>query len=195
MSVRIRRSVKQQSRNKFFFLHSTFLTTNSDLCIRLVEYATGSNWLQNNRLQNDYNDALGQLSVQPSSSHSENPQSSLLDCAVGQTYATHSSDSMSSAVAGSSLMPSCREIESGTKRITSMANVDNKDCEYLKLVAGFKRTLVLPDIFFSFDAPACYCLQCSSIDEWNTLEGMCQALIRLLWSIIPQNWKNNLLIN
>lgn len=32
-----------------------------------------------------------------------------------------------------------------------------KPCEYLKLVMGFKRTLMLPDVFFTSDAPQCFC--------------------------------------
>lgn len=33
----------------------------------------------------------------------------------------------------------------------------SKPCEYLKLVVGFKRTLMLPDVFFTSDAPQCFC--------------------------------------
>lgn len=40
--------------------------------------------------------------------------------------------------------------------------IENKDCEYLKLVMGFKRTLVLPDVFFSYEMPVCYCPACVS---------------------------------
>lgn len=34
------------------------------------------------------------------------------------------------------------------------------DCEYLKLVSGFKRTLVIPDAFFLNVMPLCYCNGC-----------------------------------
>lgn len=142
-----------------------------------VEYGTASNWLHNNRIQNDYNDTLCQLMVHPGSSHTENPQPAQLDCAAGQTYAIFGGENMGSAMAGSSLHSIGRDMEPGTKRITPLASIENRDCEYLKLVAGFKRTLVLPDIFFSFDAPSCYCLQCSSNKEWNTLEGKCWSLV------------------
>lgn len=32
-----------------------------------------------------------------------------------------------------------------------------KPCEYLKLVMGFKRTLMLPEVFFTADPPQCFC--------------------------------------
>lgn len=38
--------------------------------------------------------------------------------------------------------------------------MENKDCDYLKLVMGFKRTLMLPDVFFTGDSFACYCDGC-----------------------------------
>lgn len=44
----------------------------------------------------------------------------------------------------------------------SIPSIENKDCEYLKLVMGFKRTLVLPDVFFSYEMPVCYCPLCLS---------------------------------
>lgn len=33
-------------------------------------------------------------------------------------------------------------------------------CDYLKLVIGFKRTLMLPDVFFTSDPPQCFCEHC-----------------------------------
>lgn len=53
----------------------------------------------------------------------------------------------------------------------SIPNIENKDCEYLKLVMSFKRTLVLPDVFFSYDIPVCYCVLCLSNCDRNSLEG------------------------
>lgn len=40
-----------------------------------------------------------------------------------------------------------------------------KDCDYMKLVVDFKRTLVLPDVFFSCEHPVCYCGSCAPIHE------------------------------
>lgn len=53
----------------------------------------------------------------------------------------------------------------------SIPNIENKDCEYLKLVMTFKRTLVLPDVFFSYDMAICYCAMCLSNSGRNLLEG------------------------
>lgn len=53
----------------------------------------------------------------------------------------------------------------------SIPNIENKDCEYLKLLIGFKRTLVLPDVFFSYDIPVCYCTLCGSNNGKNLLKG------------------------
>uniref|UniRef100_A0A182NZX9 NHR domain-containing protein n=1 Tax=Anopheles epiroticus TaxID=199890 RepID=A0A182NZX9_9DIPT len=38
--------------------------------------------------------------------------------------------------------------------------VENRDCDYLKLVMSFKRTLMLPDAFFVDEPCACYCAGC-----------------------------------
>lgn len=41
-----------------------------------------------------------------------------------------------------------------------------RDCDYLKMVVDFKRTLVLPDVFFSCEHPVCYCACCApALDE------------------------------
>lgn len=53
----------------------------------------------------------------------------------------------------------------------SIPPIENKDCEYLKLVLGFKRTLVLPDVFFAYDIPICYCSLCVSSTRSSILEG------------------------
>lgn len=42
----------------------------------------------------------------------------------------------------------------------SIPNIENKDCNYLKLVSCFKSSLVLPDDFFSCDNAVCYCAAC-----------------------------------
>ncbi|XP_053680569.1 neuralized-like protein 4 [Anopheles nili] len=39
-------------------------------------------------------------------------------------------------------------------------SVENRDCDYRKLVMSFKRTLMLPDAFFADDPCACYCSAC-----------------------------------
>lgn len=57
-----------------------------------------------------------------------------------------------------------------TSEYESIPSLENKDCEYLKLVMAFKRTLVLPDVFFSYDMAVCYCTACLSSGR-NLLEG------------------------
>lgn len=48
---------------------------------------------------------------------------------------------------------------------------ENKDCEYLKLVSGFKRTLVIPDAFFLNVMPLCYCNSCLSLSSSSSNVG------------------------
>lgn len=44
---------------------------------------------------------------------------------------------------------------------TAEPPVENRDCEYLKLLIGFKRTLMLPDVYFIPNVlPTCYCENC-----------------------------------
>lgn len=76
--------------------------------------------------------------------------------------------------------------------ISSAASVlsvaENKDCDYLKLVMGFKRTLMLPDVFFAGDSFGCFCegcapsLQCTMVSGWvrfkinqQTLNSSCDG--------------------
>ncbi len=41
------------------------------------------------------------------------------------------------------------------------ASTENKDCDYLKLLIGFKRTLMLPDVYFIPNClPTCFCENC-----------------------------------
>ncbi|XP_055530628.1 neuralized-like protein 4 [Wyeomyia smithii] len=49
--------------------------------------------------------------------------------------------------------------------------VENKDCDYLKLVMGFKRTLMLPDVFFAGDTFSCYCEGCAPSLQGSLLKG------------------------
>lgn len=53
----------------------------------------------------------------------------------------------------------------------SIPNIENKDCDYLKLVMAFKRTLVLPDVFFSYDMAVCYCTLCLTHSGKNSHDG------------------------
>lgn len=56
-------------------------------------------------------------------------------------------------------------------------NESNRDCEYLKLLIGFKRTLMLPDIYFMANTlPTCFCDHCCGIGN-NSLKGWCRFII------------------
>lgn len=69
----------------------------------------------------------------------------------------------------------------------SIPSIENKDCEYLKLVMGFKRTLVLPDVFFSYELPICYCPLCvSSCSDHTSVKGLLgfEFVQQILTSII-----------
>lgn len=76
------------------------------------------------------------------------------------TNSVHNDDATTHEIDSSSLpssLPSSLQCDQ-----ESIPSIENKDCEYLKLVMGFKRTLVLPDVFFSYEIPVCYCPLCVS---------------------------------
>lgn len=64
------------------------------------------------------------------------------------------------------------QVDSLASDYESIPNIENKDCNYLKLVSGFKASLVLPDDFFSYDNPVCYCAFCVSSSRSYLLKGM-----------------------
>lgn len=74
--------------------------------------------------------------------------------------------------------PSMIEIKETSTLLDSLKNdfdsfpsFEDKDCEYLETVMGFKRMLVLPDAFFTDDLPICYCPQCVSSSRSSILKG------------------------
>lgn len=72
---------------------------------------------------------------------------------------------------------------SNTYQYESMPNIsENKDCEYLKLVMAFKRTLVLPDVFFSYDSVVCYCTVCLCNSGRSPFEGNFVFVVALFWN-------------
>lgn len=54
---------------------------------------------------------------------------------------------------------------------SSLPAISTKDCDYLKLVMGFQRTLVIPDAFFVSDTPICYCRKCVTSESTSVLTG------------------------
>lgn len=67
------------------------------------------------------------------------------------------------------LTASCAETYNNT--FSSLPTISTKDCDYLKLVMGFQRTLVIPDAFFVSDTPICYCRKCVTSECTSVLTG------------------------
>lgn len=84
--------------------------------------------------------------------------------------ATNLNDSNNEQESIRSLISNNNNISADTD-FDSIVSIENKDCEYLKLVCGFKRTLVLPDAFFVYDSPICYCQKCVSGTRGCILKG------------------------
>ncbi|EAA00340.4 AGAP011965-PA, partial [Anopheles gambiae str. PEST] len=56
--------------------------------------------------------------------------------------------------------------------------VENRDCDYLKLVMSFKRTLMLPDAFFVDEPCACYCAGCCQLPVGGNAGGTLRNWVR-----------------
>ncbi|XP_061511101.1 neuralized-like protein 4 [Anopheles gambiae] len=56
--------------------------------------------------------------------------------------------------------------------------VENRDCDYLKLVMSFKRTLMLPDAFFVDEPCACYCAGCCQLPVGGNTGGTLRNWVR-----------------
>lgn len=80
-------------------------------------------------------------------------------------------DNVTGHLSNVQLSDTATPLDSLTVDFDSIPTVENKDCEYLKLVLGFKQTLVLPDVFFAYDMPICYCLLCVSSTRSSILKG------------------------
>lgn len=114
------------------------------------------NSMENARLQHDYN--ISQMFSSNVTINDLNRESSIVN----------------EVERGAELQP-----RSITTEYESIPSIENKDCEYLKLVMAFKRTLVLPDVFFSYDMAVCYCAACLSSGR-NLLEGNCKKFIQFI---------------
>lgn len=57
--------------------------------------------------------------------------------------------------------------------------IENKDCEYMKLVLKFKKTLVLPDAFFATDLPCCYCDACTKGGRIYLINGRLKTVLNV----------------
>lgn len=100
--------------------------------------------------------------------------------ATNMTINDHNRDSNAQRPTELERVPTPRS-RSNTYQFESMPNIgENKDCEYLKLVMAFKRTLVLPDVFFSYDSVVCYCTVCLCNSGRSPFEGICWFCFVLL---------------
>ncbi|XP_055383561.1 neuralized-like protein 4 isoform X2 [Condylostylus longicornis] len=69
----------------------------------------------------------------------------------------------------------------------SIPSIEAKDCEYLKVVCGFKRTLVLPDAFFQLKPPICLCQNCYSVGANRSLMNSDNSHCLLNWVYFKLN--------
>lgn len=71
-----------------------------------------------------------------------------------QSRSDHNSSNDEQSSSNVSLLDTVLDMSLATSSSGSMP------CDYLKLVIGFKRTLMLPDVFFTSDPPQCFCEHC-----------------------------------
>ena len=99
--------------------------------------------LQSNRMNNDYiNNTTRNESIAQQQLHQNNHSSNnnIAGCSTNLNNNIENSEENN---------------ESGSEETR------NEDCEYLKLLIGFKRTLMLPDIYFLPNSlPMCFCVSC-----------------------------------
>lgn len=73
--------------------------------------------------------------------------------------------------------------EAHTTTFSSLPTISTKDCDYLKLVMGFQRTLVIPDAFFVSDTPICYCKKCVTNESTSVLTGTTVQIFKVFTTI------------
>lgn len=131
-----------------------------------------SNESNNNVSADNYNSLMGSLSVNPNSMENARLQ---FDYNISQIFTSNmtvneQTKETNTSTAITNDKPNDTQPKSIQSESESIPCIENKDCEYLKLVIGFKRTLVLPDVFFSYDIPVCHCILCTGIGRCS-LEG------------------------
>lgn len=112
--------------------------------------------------------------------------SSIMSITSATATSSVQNDSLASHEIDSCSLPSSLQCDQ-----ESIPCIENKDCDYLKLVMGFKRTLVLPDVFFSYEMPVCYCPLCvsSSSSDHSCIMGQFQFISKINW--FAHNLSNN----
>lgn len=64
------------------------------------------------------------------------------------------------------------------QEVLEQVSIRNDDCDYLKLLIGFKRTLTIPDIYFLPNSqPTCFCESCCKLN--SPLKGWVRYSINL----------------
>lgn len=139
--------------------------------------ATNDNEPNQNSAADNQNSLVGSLSVNPNSMENVRYQNSLqFDYNISQIFSSNMTINDQNRENNPPPVPGTdrtteTQPRSFTSEYESIPSIENKDCEYLKLVMAFKRTLVLPDVFFSYDMAVCYCSICLSNSGRNSLEG------------------------
>lgn len=157
--------------------HFAQIASNKDANYNQNPSATNDNEPNQNAAADNQNSLVGSLSVNPNSMENARYQNSLqFDYNISQIFSpnmTINDPNRENNVQPPSISERLTEPQprSFTSEYESIPSIENKDCEYLKLVMAFKRTLVLPDVFFSYDMAVCYCTLCLSNNGRNSLEG------------------------
>lgn len=121
-----------------------------------------SNYLNEgeNRVENDDDeddDEISETEAEIDTTKEQNNRANLALPVQSRSEYTNSHSEQSSA--NVSLLETVLDL-SLISNASSMAPVTSAPCDYLKLVMGFKRTLMLPEVFFTADAPQCFCETC-----------------------------------
>lgn len=111
----------------------------------------------------DYEDDLSEIEGEIDTTKEQNNRANLaLPVQSRSDYNTNSLSEQSSANA--SLLETVLDLSlmsnGSSLATTASGGASTLPCDYLKLVMGFKRTLMLPEVFFTSDPPQCFCETC-----------------------------------
>lgn len=127
----------------------------------------------------NHNSLVGSLLVNPNSMENARLQHDFNISQMFSSNVTITDPNRESSIVNEVERAESQQPRNITTEYESIPCLENKDCDYLKLVMAFKRTLVLPDVFFSFDMAICYCASCLSSGR-NLLEGNCEKFIQFI---------------
>lgn len=127
-----------------------------------VNCATGQDSIENNE------DILNADDYQAATTDDASIPSSQMSLALNNLNQNSVDDNMTSL---ESVRQNISEISLTSDFDSIPGGIENKDCEYMKLVLKFKKTLVLPDAFFATDLPCCYCDACTKGGKIYPING------------------------